>query len=344
MPNQDSYENKNDLLFRIYSAFRSAQKASLDSAIWEGYTSEQKTPISELIGESRDYSEFLKNYEAFLTRSNSAFSALERGDDEAYAAWECIVSWSLQDFEKFYTILGIHQDYLTGEGLYAQFGKELVMYEVEKGGIQFFDEILAKEALDQIGQERGESGITDEAYARAADEIKADTGCYVVPLENGERFVVLKRDGSTIYATRDLAALSHRFQVFEPSKMIYEVGQEQQEHFDKLFRSARRLGLVHAETELAHIYHGFYVDAATKKKLSSRDGASNIMKLLTDTVAYFRSKYDQDDSFSEAEKDRIAHTLGVGSIIFNDIKKDKKSSVPVSSDFGAMMQQFEESG
>ncbi len=254
------------------------------------------------------------------------------------------MNWSIEDFERFYHILGIHQDYLTGESLYAQSGKDLVMREVSKGNVIFFDSVHAETALNSARQELETGAITSEAFDKKKEEILADIGCYVVPLERGERYVVLKKDGSTIYATRDLAALEHRFKEFTPKKLIYEVGQEQQEHFDKLFRAARKLGLVPEETILLHIYHGFYVDEATKKKLSSRDGASNIIKLLNDTIQYFLAKYEGNDDFTSDEKDYIAKTLGVGSIVFNDVKKDKKSSVPISSDFYKMMRQFEESG
>ena len=63
------------------------------------------------------------------------------------------------------------------------------------------------------------------------------------------------------------------------------------------------------DTQMRHIYHGFYVDEKSKKKLSSRDGASNIMKLLADTIGYFRSKYEGNTDFSESEKDAIAKVL-----------------------------------
>jgi arginyl-tRNA synthetase len=62
-------------------------------------------------------------------------------------------------------------------------------------------------------------------------------------LDNFERFVVLKSDKSSIYATRDLAAIKYRADNYNPDKIIYEVGQEQAEHFDKLFKSAKKIGL-----------------------------------------------------------------------------------------------------
>ena len=313
----ESYENKNDLLFEIYSAFRKAEKTAPSDT------------------------EFVE----FSRKANEKFAALERGEEGEYRIWKKIVDWSMADFERFYDILGIHQDYLTGESLYAKSGKDLVLEKVAsgKGSVVFFDSKEADKAIALLAKSFESGEIAEEVYERKKEEVFADIGSYVVPLDNGERYVVLKKDGSTIYATRDLAALDHRIRVFSPVKVVYEVGQEQQEHFDKLFRSAKAMGIA-SGVELVHVYHGFYVDEATKKKLSSRDGASNIMKLLTDTIAYFRSKYDGSDEFSESEKDHLAKVLGVGSVVFNDIKKDRKSSVAISADFEKMMKSFEESG
>lgn len=66
-----------------------------------------------------------------------------------------------------------------------------------------------------------------------------DVWAYVIELDNFERFVVLKADKSSIYATRDLWAIKYRAETFSPSRIVYEVWQEQSEHFDKLFKSAK---------------------------------------------------------------------------------------------------------
>lgn len=339
----ESFANKNDLLFDIYSTFRKAQKASGWEDAYNECTLSEKDSISALVGNFDDYESFIKQYKNFSTRATDQFSALEKWQDEAFATWRKIVEWSMQDFERFYEILDIHQEYLTGEGLYAKLWKDMVMREVNNGNIIYFDNIHADTAFRLIEKQLEEWVITEAAYERKKQEILEDIWCYVVPIGDDERYVVLKKDGATIYATRDLAALEHRVRIFSPKKIIYEVGQEQQEHFDKLFRAAQKLNIVDKDTKLIHVYHGFYVDEATKKKLSSRDGAANIMKLLTDTIDYFHSKYDGED-FTAEEKKHIAKTLGVGSIVYNDIKKDKKSSVSISSEFNKMMLQFEESG
>jgi arginyl-tRNA synthetase len=268
---EDSYENKNDLLFEIYSTFRKAQKLSADEGAFEKLLESEKEELSRLVGEFAGYEDFVRKYAAFSERANARFAALETGDDGEFATWRKIVEWSILDFERFYQMLDIHQEYLTGESLYAQSGKDFVMRQVEKGGVIFFDERHAREALAIVQAQQEAETITSEVFERKKQEIEADIGCYVVPIGNDERYVVLKKDGSTIYATRDLAALEHRISVFSPKKLVYEVGQEQQEHFDKLFRAARQLGMVDSDVGLLHIYHGFYVDEATKKKLSSRD-------------------------------------------------------------------------
>ncbi len=154
---------------------------------------------------------------------------------------------------------------------------------------------------------------------------------------------MLKGNESTIYATRDLAAIKHRSEVFHPVKIAYEVGQEQQDHFQKLFESARKLGFGEG-IELSHVYHGYYVSEETKKKFSSREGAANIMGLLTRTLSEFGAKYRLESGYPEEEQRRISAALGIGSLIFNDLKRDKKSPIALSSDFGKMIRQFEESG
>ena len=200
------------------------------------------------------------------------------------------------------------------------------------------DEIeKAKEAV------RNDTALTEKQKNKLLEEIDRDLGSYVVPLKNHERYVILKGSEATIYATRDIATLAFRMETYQPSRIVYEVGQEQADHFNKLFESGRTLGIVPESVELTHVYHGFYVDESGKK-LSSRDGASDIVSLITRSIEYFRMRYRDSTDFSESEKDHIARSLAVGSIVYNDIKKDKKSSVTMGKNFETMVKGFEESG
>ena len=83
---------------------------------------------------------------------------------------------------------------------------------------------------------------------------------------------------------------------------------------------------------LKHIYFGFYVDAITKHKLSSREGASNVHLLFSESVKYFLSRINPDDSkLIEADRIEIAKKLAIASIVFNDLRKDKSGTVEINA-------------
>jgi arginyl-tRNA synthetase len=179
------------------------------------------------------------------------------------------------------------------------------------------------------------------------EEIRADINAQVVLLDNRERFVVLRSDGGSIYATRDIGCLRLRTKLWNPALIMYEVGQEQADHFEKLFETAEKLGWLDrddwSKTVFKHIAHGFYVDNTTKKKLSSRAGASNVHALIDASIDYFRKKYDGNTEFSSNEIEHNARTLGVASIIINDIAKSRMDPVLVDPDLEKTIQWFEQS-
>ncbi len=167
----------------------------------------------------------------------------------------------MEDFEKFYGLLRVHHPYITGESFYAEKGRDTIRELSASGKAVFFTQELAQKEKSQLDRALQEGCITEKEYERIIGEILSDIGSYVIPLGNFERYVVLKGDESTIYATRDMAAIKHRMDMFDPKLMVYEVGQEQSEHFDKLFRSAKKTGFVPDDqsVDLKHIFHGFYV-------------------------------------------------------------------------------------
>jgi len=173
-----------------------------------------------------------------------------------------------------------------------------------------------------------------------------DVGAVVILLDQDERFVVRRADGRSIYATRDLGAIKLRRRLFDPSDLIYVVGQEQQVYFHRLFRAAYAIGLASPSSlRFQHLYFGFYVDAATRKKLSSRDSVANVMHLLSESVINFRSRLSDRVDRSPPELDRAARELAIGSLVFNDLKQDIKGTVEIdASDIQATIAGFEKSG
>jgi arginyl-tRNA synthetase len=287
---------------------------------WSDRMKDFKTPNDFLYSIYLDYrrmeadaemgEEKKKVFDEFSGAVAEQFRKLESGDPESVALWRRMVRWSLDEFDQFYDLLGIHQDYVVGESFYAKRGESLV-----------------------------EKGLKD-------GKVVIEDGAAVVPLgEADDKFVLRRADGSTIYSTRDLATIEHRVETFDPVTLSYVVGQEQTEHFSKLFATAEKLGICdRKKVALKHLALGHYIGAETKKKISSREGAQNVISLIDTTLEYFRKKYDGKSEFTDEEKESTARKLAIGSISFNDVRKDKKLPVEISSDLDKVLREFEESG
>ena len=332
-----NFENKNDLLFYIYTIYRTGEKASKD--LEEFNKNDEKL---KYFWDFDSYEDFKELFNDFLESGRQRFRELEAWKPEIVDLWQEMVSWSLSDFEKFYDLLGIHQDYVIWESFYTDYWVNLVMQLEKEWKVVLYTKEMADNDIKKLEEKLNNQDIEIKYFEMVREEILRDVWAYVVLLDNLERFVVLKSDKSSIYATRDLAAIKYRTDTFSPREIIYEVWQEQAEHFDKLFKSARKIWI--NDVDFKHIYHWFYVDLKTKKKLSSRDWASNVIKLLNESIKYFESKYKDSDEFSKEEINDMAYKLAIGSIIFNDIKSDKKNPVAISSNLEETFKMFEESG
>lgn len=279
---------KNALLYNIYKRYREMEK--------------------QVVEEERSSAEMGRDYENFIKASRDRFNRLEAGEPDEVELWEQMVGWSLEEFNEFYSLLGISQDYVIGESYYAPKGDALV----------------------------------EEALANGTAEIHE--GAASVVLGDEERLVIRRSDDSTIYATRDLAGIKDRADIFDASVLSYVVGEEQTDYFSKLFRAAKKLKLIDEDTETKHLSFGLYINADTKKKLSSREGATNVIHLLQLAEAHFRGAYHKRLEFSEAEKEANSKLLAIGSIAFNDVKKDRRFPVEFPENPLQIVKDFEEAG
>ena len=239
-----------------------------------------------LYGQYRAIEEAEKEeWEQLKVEAGELFRKLERGEDREKVLWQKMVSWSLLNSRNF-DKLGIVFDAVTGESAYVKEGSELVNQWLVEG--------------------------------RAVVE----NGAAIVRFGTDEKdvLVVRRSDESTIYSTRDLAAIKFRMEAFNPTRIAYEVGQEQGDYFRRLFGTARFLRLVEKETELLHVYHGFYVNAESKKKLSSRRCGEELQAF--DLSEIFLEKYDRhEDMDLKSRKSSEARCLVQ---LFITILKDRK--------------------
>lgn len=270
-------------------------------------------------------------FEEFVVASDRRFAALEAGVAEEVDLWAQMVRWSLEDFERFYDALDIHIDLVLGESFYFSVGDALVDKCLASGQAVVYTQALAEQDIQELDSLLAQEKMTQSERDSRVELIRKDIGAIVVPLDDGERYLVRRADGRSIYATRDIGAIALRCELFSPTDITYVVGQEQKVHFSRLFKAAYKIGIAPPDLRLKHLYFGFYVDAQTGKKLSSRDTVSGVNHLLTESFAYFRSRLSDRGNQTEAELNHAARQLTVGSLVFNDLKQDMKGSVDIDS-------------
>jgi arginyl-tRNA synthetase len=135
----------------------------------------------------------------------------------------------------------------------------------------------------------------------------------------------LKNDGSSIYATRDLAAIFYRKETYNFSKCIYVTGQEQKLHFAQVFKVVELLGNDWAKDQLIHVPYGLV--SLEGAKLSSRSG--NIVyaeDILLEAVSKIRDIIEEKNP-NIPDKEETAKKIGVGAVLFNDLYNQRIKDV-----------------
>ncbi len=335
--------HENEMMVHIYTTHRLAQKVSKDKETFNDMSVFDKEILEWTIWWTDTYEAFKDRFQLFEVESKKAFSNLETWKEKEVEDWQKIVNWSLDEFQHFYNELDIHLDYVVWESHYADKWKQLVLKWVESWEMVYYDEWFANRTISDINHDQS---LTKKFAQQMIESAQNDIWSYVVQLPKYERYVVMKSDWSTIYATRDLWAVTYRMQTFDPVIIDYVVWQEQDEHFQKLFDSTKQLDYEkissHDSVALNHIPFWFYVNAETKKKLSSREWAANVHKLIQESKQYYANKY-KDSEFDDEEIIDIAQKLAIWWIVYNDISKTRKQDVLIHEDLQKTIQGFESS-
>ncbi|SEF68371.1 arginyl-tRNA synthetase [Eubacterium ruminantium] len=219
------------------------------------------------------------------------FNKMENGDEEALSIWKWFLDISLEEFKRVYALLGVEFDHYTGESFYRD-KTDAVVSDLKNAGL-----------------------LTDSQGAKIVDLTEYD----MAPC------LILKNDGSTIYATRDLAAIKYRKENYNFYKALYVTGQEQKLHFKQVFKVVELLGNEWAKDSLIHIPYGLV--SLGGEKLSTRGG--NVIyaeDILKEAIAKIRSTIDEKNPNLE-NKDDVARIVGVGAVIFNDLYNQRIKDV-----------------
>ena len=209
--------DENDLLYQIYLLTRKAEKvASTHTA--EKIFEESKTELVALVGDFSDFKEYKNKYAEFVEAGKARFRSLESGNKDEFELWQKMRGWSLSEFNKFYEILNIKHDYLLGESFYAKKGADFVNDKLKTGEVVKFTQELADIEVKKVQLAFEANTIKKTVLEKLLEEIQADIGAYVIMLPSGARMVIMRADGATIYATRDLVSAKHRLETWVRNK------------------------------------------------------------------------------------------------------------------------------
>ncbi|KKQ52427.1 MAG: Arginine-tRNA ligase [Parcubacteria group bacterium GW2011_GWD2_38_11] len=253
-----------------------------------------ENPITELKDLYVKFHDLAKENPQMEDDARALFVKLEEGDSELMALWKRFRDLSIMDFEKMYKRLGIKFDLYIGESFFIKDAENAVVDCLEKGACKIDDE----------------------------------TGAVVVDSdENIPSFLLRKQDGSTLYMSRDLAAMKFRTEVFNPESILYVVGSEQGLNFKQLFALADKTGYLPLSTKAKHIDFGMItVDG---KKMSTRKGTLiELEDLLKQSVEKSREILSQKNSaLTQQELDEISEIVGVGAILYNDLHQSRIKNI-----------------
>ncbi|MGN2337723.1 arginine--tRNA ligase [Clostridium cagae] len=257
---------------------------------WVDEDALEKAPIDELL---RIYVKFHDEAEkdpSLEDEGRMYFKKLETGDVEAQALWKRFRDLSLKEFERVYDILGVKFDSLAGEAFY-------------------------NDKMDVVVNELKDKGLLVES-----------NGAQVVMLDdyNMPPCIVLKGDGASIYATRDLAAAMYRKKTYDFYKSIYVVGSPQALHFKQVFKVLELAGHEWAN-DCVHV--GFGLVKFADRKLSTRKGEVVLLDdLIRESVEKTLEVINEKNPNLE-NKEEVAKKIGVGAIIFTYLKNSREKDI-----------------
>ena len=257
--------------------------------LWGNEYNIDENPIEELTKIYIRINNLCKEDENVLNACRDNFKKLEDKDPYCVELWEKFRTVSLKEFQKVYDLLGSNFDSWNGEAFYSDKMQEVM------------------DILDKTGK------LVESQGAKIIDleEVGISTPC-----------IIQKSNGSTTYATRDLAAILYRARNYDFDKALYVVSYEQNLHFRQIFEVSKLLGIDKKYIDgLKHVQFGMV--SLPSGKMSTREG--NIVKLeelLNESISRAKQIIEEKNPDLENKED-VAKKVGVGAVIFNDLSNSR---------------------
>jgi arginyl-tRNA synthetase len=254
-----------------------------------------KKQIEELTatGKTKDESEKLA---PLMLEAQQMLRNWEAGDKETIALWKTMNNWVYDGFESTYKTLGVDFDKMYYESNTYLLGKEVVQEGLEK-------KVFYKKENGSVAIDLSPDGLDEK--------------------------IVLRADGTSVYITQDLGTAIERFKEFKDLKqLIYTVGNEQDYHFNVLFKILYKLGYTWAK-ECYHLSYGMV--ELPEGKMKSREGtvvdADELLQEMYNTAEATTKELGKVDGFTEEDLKELYRTVSLGALKYFILKVDPKKKM-----------------
>lgn len=255
----------------------------------------EKNPIAELLKIYVKFHEEAEKHPELEDEAREYFKKLEDGDTETTELWKYFRDQSLVEFKRVYDMLGVSFDSYNGEAFYS-------------------------DKMDEVVDLLNEKGLLVESE-----------GAKVVDLSdmNMPPCIILKSDGATIYATRDIAAALYRHRTYDFYKNIYVVGLPQSLHFKQIFETMKRAGWDWSEN-CSHV--GFGLVKLPGKSMSTRHGDVVFLEdVLNESIEKTRTIIENNNSKVD-DIDSVSKKIGIGAVLYTFLKNSREKDIVFSWD------------
>jgi len=261
--------------------------------LWGDAEKVKQNPIKELLALYIKFHDVAESDPSLEDQGRSWFKRLEDGDAEALSLWQWFRDESLKEFSRIYELMNVQFDSYNGEAFYNDKMDRIVKLLEEKQLLVESDQAMVVE-------------LTEEQLPPC---------------------LIKKSDGATLYATRDLAAAHYRKENYNFVQSLYVVGHEQSLHFKQLIAVLGKMGYEWAE-KMVHVPFGMMLKDG--KKMSTRKGKVVLLEeVLNESIAMARHNIEEKNP-NLANKDEVAKQVGVGAVIFHDLKNNRMNDIEFS--------------
>jgi len=253
-----------------------------------------RAEVADLVANGIDKGE-AENTSVLMKEAKEMLKKWEQNDVEIRRLWEKMNAWVYEGFDTSYKRMGVDFDNVYYESDTYLLGKELVKEGLEK-------DVFYKKQDGSVWCDLTDEGLDEKLLLRA--------------------------DGTSVYMTQDMGTAQLRYDDYDPSGLVYVVGNEQIYHFDVLKLVLKKLGRNWAD-DIFHLSYGMV--ELPHGKMKSREGkvvdADDLMDEMYDTAKNTSEELGKFDDFTAKESDKLYRTLSLGALKYFILKVDPKKTM-----------------